>query len=121
MQKTILVCYPNLEHYPRVFRISEREVYTMNRLIAVVDNGVHAKQVFGTVDGVKLHYSCDLGSSPGNLVDLLRTPVIIIPFHSDQNLLARHQEQLKQYIRNGGVLIVLGANQDSGFPWIPYV
>lgn len=93
----------------------------MGRLIAVIDNGLHARQVFGAEDDVTLHYSCDLGSSPGNLVDLLRTPVIVIPFHSDQNLLARYQKQLKQYITNGGILIVLGANQDSGYPWIPYI
>lgn len=93
----------------------------MRPSIAVLDNGLHVSQVFGIKDDVTLYYSCDLGNSPGNLLQLFRSPIIIIPFHSDQNLLKRYHDYLKEYVSNGGVLVILGANQDSGSPWMPFV
>ena len=93
----------------------------MSSTIAILNGGLHEEQVFSGEPGISFHYSGDLSSSPYRLANMLRNPIVIIPFHLDQILLSRYKSYFDAYIRNGGILVILGANQDSGRTWIPHV
>ncbi len=51
-------------------------------------------------------------------LDLSRYKGVIISMLADQRLLARHEEQLADYVRSGGTLVVNGHVRHAFLPWL---
>lgn len=55
-----------------------------------------------------------------NMYSLGLYDVVIIPYYLDQVFLRRHQGRLTRYVRQGGILVLLGATEGTR-AWLPLI
>lgn len=84
--------------------------------IAAFNGGLHEERVFSSYPEIDLVYVGRIDTNRLMLCD-----VIIIPFHLDQIFLLRLKTFFKAFLRNGGILIMLGATEDSQRAWLPFL
>lgn len=86
-----------------------------NARIVVLDGGLHHRQAFTHIEGLDF-----LPVYEAESADLAQYDAIIIPFHTDQNVLSRMHKSLVRYVKDSfGVLVILGATE-YGIRWLPF-
>lgn len=80
--------------------------------VLVLDSGLFQKDVFYS------HQTQLLPVSKVRLHHLLRADVVIVPFHVDQYALNQLHNAFQKFLKNGGVLVLLGVTQY--IKWLPY-
>ncbi|MCU7805925.1 MAG: hypothetical protein KZQ92_10950 [Candidatus Thiodiazotropha sp. (ex Lucinoma borealis)] len=87
----------------------------MKTKIAVLDGGLHHRKAFAIYAGIKFVPVHKVGS-----VSLGQYDLLVVPFHTNQSLLSRLKPRFQRFVEKGGVLVILGATEDSGCHWLPY-
>lgn len=81
---------------------------------AVLNNGLHTEEAFKAFPEIDLLY---VGSF--NVQRIFLYDTVFIPFHLDQVFLYRHRRTLHRFLRDGGVLVLLGATEETR-KWLPF-
>lgn len=79
----------------------------------VLNGGIHEEDVFFGYNKIKLLHLSNLKWANIYLFD-----IILIPFHLDQIYLREKNNLLNKFLKMGGILIVLGATEESR-KWLP--
>jgi len=82
--------------------------------LGVIDSGLHHQITFRgyNPDFIRLF--------PGAEIAPERYDILVIPFHSDHELLGKRRKELENFIIHGGILLILGASDLAGSNWIPF-
>lgn len=84
--------------------------------IAIINGGLHHDTAFKWL-AEKKHDAVYVGRL--DRTDIFLYDILIIPFHTDQIALLKNQSRFEEFVRSGGVLVVLGATQE-GRKWLPF-
>ncbi len=88
----------------------------MSIRIAAIDGGIHQTGIFSAQKDIDILYA----GNPYLEILIFRYDVLIISFHTDRIRLYRLKKSLDEFIKKGGILIILGATDESHKNWIPY-
>lgn len=84
--------------------------------IAALNGGLHEERIFTKFPEIDLIYNRETKLE----YVMFQYDIFIIPFHIDQIYLSSIRGLLNEFVVNGGILIIIGATQESGREWIPY-
>ncbi len=89
----------------------------MESRVLVLNSGIHHEAAFKWMSDPKPEY---LYAAELKKESLLKSDIVIVPFHTDQIALHRHRGKLESFVKKGGVLVILGATQEGDLGWLPF-